>query len=278
MEIILESVFWIAVLASACFGLWVFLKYGSDEERESSITFNIKTESGTSAHLYISDANAEDSADVIKGLFDVLIGSGAVVSCDSDETDLHDRLRDIDKVAAAVKADEKESPNGKVFEFTFPTGKEMMASAGADPGPSDRSRIDGGWFKRAQNKDLEEYEKPQPVFTEKQIEEAFQPRSKQLPKINDNHSHIVSMADKLQEALSGQSENLRLDPRGEKPLFQTAYECPCGDTGVRFNAETNEYTKCRTCGTKLRLRFADPRGLPHTDEAGNYFLADAPYE
>jgi hypothetical protein len=107
-------------------------------------------------------------------------------------------------------------------------------------------------------------------------------RPKQLPKINEERTLTYSLGEKLQEAIEKKDSdetlsNIRYTPDG-RPLYQTAYECPCGDKGIRFNLLSNDYTKCRACDTKLRLRFANPKGLPHTDNDGNFFIADAPLE
>lgn len=77
-----------------------------------------------------------------------------------------------------------------------------------------------------------------------------------------------------------QFTGIKTEPDGSK-TYKASYICPneqCNDVGFRFVKETNDYCKCRSCGTKLRLRFATSAGFPDKDEDNNFFIADSYFE
>ncbi|WP_134682556.1 hypothetical protein [Brevibacillus migulae] len=103
-------------------------------------------------------------------------------------------------------------------------------------------------------------------------------RPKQLPVINGERTLMQNLGEKMREIGIVNSDRPMPFETNGKMVYPTRYVCECGDAGIRFNAEENEYTKCRACNTKLRLRFATPGGIEQPDENGMYFVADAPYE
>ena len=61
-------------------------------------------------------------------------------------------------------------------------------------------------------------------------------------------------------------------------LYRTKWDCPgCGNSVDRFSADTNEYVKCRDCGTKSKIEQSTDRFLEE-DKDGYYFHADKPLE
>lgn len=74
-----------------------------------------------------------------------------------------------------------------------------------------------------------------------------------------------------------ENRNIRHTDDGLR-LYRTKWTCPgCGQVADRFNADTNDYVKCRDCGTKAELQPSTERFLEE-DKDGYYFHADKPLE
>lgn len=54
---------------------------------------------------------------------------------------------------------------------------------------------------------------------------------------------------------------------------QLWYICESGHKGKHYITPDREYVTCHTCNTKMKVRFADPRGPEYKDECGNYYIA-----
>jgi len=103
-------------------------------------------------------------------------------------------------------------------------------------------------------------------------EEKPQPKSRPraLPLIHSAKSLTVPIGEIVQ--------NNELEPDkivNGVPVYRARYSCPrCGSSGVRFQAMTNTYLKCRNCNAKLKLERAAEEGR---DEEGNVFVATELY-
>lgn len=74
-----------------------------------------------------------------------------------------------------------------------------------------------------------------------------------------------------------ENPNIRTTEDGLR-LYRTKWTCPgCGSKADRFNADTNDYVKCRQCGTKSELQPSTDRFLEE-DKDGYLFHADKPLE
>lgn len=114
--------------------------------------------------------------------------------------------------------------------------------------------------------------KPEPIKKPEIIKPDF---------VNRNPNPMTATVREYVEARNHPMQTgIKLEPDGSK-TYKALYHCPnelCNDKGYRFVKETNDYCKCRNCGTKIMIRYATTKGFPDHDEDMNYFVADSHYE
>lgn len=106
---------------------------------------------------------------------------------------------------------------------------------------------------------------------------------KKLPIIASSRTEMVSVGDKLQEALNKKADEpeffrtgIKVDEDGIK-RFKCRYTCQCGKKANHYIPLKTEEVHCHDCESPLEVILAtgevDATGTPVRDEYGNYYTA-----
>ncbi|MDR7237152.1 hypothetical protein [Neobacillus drentensis] len=107
--------------------------------------------------------------------------------------------------------------------------------------------------------------------------------TKKLPIIASSRTEMVSVGDKLQEALNKKAEEpeffrtgIKVDEDGTK-RYKCRYSCNCGKKANHYVWLKTEEVHCHECEQPLKVSLAsgevDATGTPVRDEYGNYYTA-----
>jgi hypothetical protein len=119
--------------------------------------------------------------------------------------------------------------------------------------------------------------KPSVMFDPK-VEQVTAKVSRKLPLIDSTRSDIVSLGDKLQEALEPEfwKTGIKVDEDGSK-RYKCRYSCPCGTKANHYVPLKTSEVNCHECDQPLQLSLAagavDASGVPVRDEFGNFYVA-----
>lgn len=116
----------------------------------------------------------------------------------------------------------------------------------------------------------------------KRLSEIAKKIPKTLPKINDERTLTVSVAEALEAKEEAEPEQdhwktgIKVDDDGTH-RYRCYYWCDCGSKGKRYIEKDRETVTCRECDQELYVEGATPNyqdnGLPERDNFGNFFIA-----
>ena len=67
---------------------------------------------------------------------------------------------------------------------------------------------------------------------------------------------------------------VKVSPKQILERYQTHYVCPnCKNKGTIYVVSDVKEIQCPCCSEKMKLRYANKRGLPYTDSWGNHYIA-----